>query len=438
MQRWSWGMVIMTLAFSPLAAAETECLPSGFPIRQAPLLLCRAQELAQNDLSAEDLAWLTRFRLLVTNGYDYPSPAVARALRTNGCRLFRYFWANGFTTNEAQSTSLPDGPWRQQLLRDHPEWLLAAEPLEGPPGTPPSYYYDFISSELMIFLSQQIAQTRTAGGYAGTFFDYAGVYALPQRAAGLWREKHPDLSYDQALARLLEVLRAVDRGTLIFTNQAVLGDPRLLTAVDYDMVESYGTSFAWGPTVKLAGEDFPLTYRRPWDGPGGIKAMMTPVMERLRTGPPRGELLCLDYMRPALTRRDGQWRPTVDLEAVYYSYCMAALWGLNSYCSGWYGQEYRGPLYFADLGRPLGDGPVELEQVMLREYERGLVVLLRRAEAAEVRYRLQANCGGQLWDLRTGRTLAVREGMVTLRLRPTRVPLSDEMQPIGRVYLKSN
>jgi len=36
---------------------------------------------------------------------------------------------------------------------------------------------------------------------------------------------------------------------------------------------------------------------------------------------------------------------------VYYSYAAAALWGLPSFCSGWHGHEYRGPLYFADLGR---------------------------------------------------------------------------------------
>lgn len=428
----------MAVSFTSLAAADTECLPPGFPIRQAPLLLCHAQYLASDNLSVEDLAWLTRFRVLVTNGYDYPALPVAKALRSKRCRLFHYFWANGFTANEVQSTSLPDGPWRQELLREHPEWLLAAQPLEGPPGTPLSYYYDFSSYELVVLLCQQIAKTRAAGGFAGTFFDYAGAYALPETVANLWRQRHPDLPYDQALARFLSVLRQKDRGTLIFTNQAVLGIPQLLPVTDYDMVESYASSFAWGPSVRLAGEDFALSYRRPWDGPGGIKAMMAPVMERLRTGPPRGKLVCLDYMRPALVRDGGEWRQEVDLEAVYYSYCAAALWGLDSYCSGWYGHEYRGPLYFADLGRPLGEGPVELEGAVLREYERGLVVLLRSTEAAEVRYRLQANCGGRLWDLRAGKALAVREGMVTLRLRPTRVPRSEARQPVGRVYLKTN
>lgn len=437
MQRWVGGMIFMTLSFTPLGAADTEQLPAGFPVRQAPLLLCRAQDLAPDDLAAVDLAWLTRFRLLVTNGYDHPAPPVAQALRAKGCRLFHYFWTNGFTTHEAQSSSLPDGSWRQELLRDHPQWLLTSEPLEGPPGTPPSYYYDFSSYELMVYLSQQIAKTRAAGGFAGIFLDYAGAYALPRSVADLWREKHPDLPYDQALARFLKTLRAEDRGTLIFTNQAILGDPTLLATVDYDLVESYGTSFAWGPIVKLAGKDCPLSFRRPWDGPGGIKAMMEPIIKRLRTGPRRAQLLCLDYMRPALHRRNGQWRQEVDLEAVYYSYCAAALWGLNSYCSGWYGHEYRGPLYFADLGRPLGDGPVELEGAVLREYERGLVALLRGAEAAEVRYRLQANCGNRLWDLKASKALVVREHMVTLRLRPTPVPLNGAAQPTGCVFLKA-
>jgi hypothetical protein len=333
---------------------------------------------------------------------------------------------------------LPDGVWRQELLRTHPEWLLSPESLEGPPGTPPSYYYDFASSELLTYLARQISTIRAAEGYDGTFFDYAGAYALPEAVAELWRRIHPDLLYDAALAGFFRALRTADPRTLIFTNQAVRGDPELLPTVDYDMVESYGTSFAWGPVVKVDGEGLPLSYRRPWEGPGGIKAVMAPVMARLRTGAPRGSLFCLDYMRPVLVREGGEWQQGVDTGAVYYSYCAAALWGLNASCSGWYGQEYRGPLYFADLGKPLGEGPVELEGVVVREYERGLVVLLREARAAEVTYRLQANSGVRLYSLMDEKTIGTGDGAVTLRLRPTRVALADAPQPVGRVYLKTN
>jgi hypothetical protein len=437
-----------------MTASLAETLPEGFSVRQGPLLLCHAADLAKDDIAPADLERLCRFRLIVTNGYGFPAARVTQALRAHGCKLFHYFWANGFTEGERLSTSLPDGLWRQKLRREHPEWLLAAEPLAGPPGTPASYYYDFAHPEGVAFLAAQIARTRAQGGYAGTFFDYAGAYALPKAVAELWQRKHPGVPYDRALARFFVALRAADPQTLIFTNQSVLGDPTLLPTSDYDMVESYGTSFLWGPVAKLKGEDFPLSFRRPWDGPGGIKAMYGPLRERLKQAPPRGGLFCLDYMRPhlekargaavlaagphALPREDGDWRQVTDIEAVYYSYCVAALWGLESYCSGWYGLEYQGPLYFADLGRPLGEGPEEAGGMVIREYERGLVALLAEPRAAQVTWRLRANSGPRLCNLLTGRPVAVRDGKVTLRLRSTRTPLTEAAYPVGRVFLKTN
>lgn len=431
-------LALLATVFCALAASAAESLPPGFPVRPGPLLLCHAEDLAKPDLAAADLEWYCRFRLIVTNGYAFPAPGVAQALQAHGCRVFRYVWANGFTATELQSTGLPDGLWRQELQRGHSEWLLAATALDGPPGTPPSYYYDIGRAELVSFLAQRVNAARAAGGFDGTFFDYAGAYALPKPVAELWQRTHPDLPYDQALAGFFRALRAADPQTLIFSNQAVLGDPGLLPTVDYDLVESYGTSYAWGPQPDLDGLPCPLSYRRPYDGPGGSKATLAPLLARLRSGPPRGGLLCLDYMRPGRVRQGDTWQQVVDIETVYYSYAAAALWGLESYCSGWYGLEYRGPLYFADLGTPLGEGPQELEGVVVREYERGVVALLREAKPAAVELRVRGDSAVQLYSLFDGETIRVRDGAVALRLQPGRMPVGDTLQPIGRVYLKTH
>jgi hypothetical protein len=126
----------------------------------------------------------------------------------------------------------------------------------------------------------------------------------------------------------------------------------------------------------------------------------------------------------------------VDTEAVYYSYVAAALWGLDAHCSGWYGMEYRGPLYFADLGKPLGEGPVELEGLVVREYERGIVALLMRPEAAEAKWQLRGTGCARLWDLFSGEAVPVNGSAVTLRLAPAREPVTDRPRPVGRVFLK--
>lgn len=410
--------------------------PKGFPARPGPLVLCRAKDLAA-DAHRRTIEWLARFELVLTNGYELPSPPVVRRLRAAGCRVFGYFWANGFTALEATAFTMPDGDWRRDVACNHPEWLICEAPLPGPPGTGEAYYCDFAQPAAVHFLAERVAQLRRAGRYDGIFFDYAGEYALPDSVRQKWAQKHPGLSYDEALARFFAALRHLDPRGLIFTNGACLGAPELRRAVDYDLVESYGTSYAWGPAARLGDETFPLTFRRPWHGPAGLRETFGALVERLAAGRPRRDQFCLDYMRPVKVYRDGQWHEETDVEAVYYSYCAAALWGLKSYCSGWYGVEYRGPLYFVDLGRPLGDGPVEKDSAVVREYQRGLVVLMTTAQPVVIEWQLQRPYQGYLYDLCRSRKVAVsRRGKATLRLQPNWPAGAPGPMPVGRVFLK--
>ena len=429
--RGQWSNVGILLAAVSASAAES--LPGDFPLRRGPLLLCRAADLARPNLPEAELAWLSRFGLIVTNGYELPHPKVAERLRSRGCRLFRYFWTNGFTQQEL-GFALPDGDWRQRLVGDRPDMLLAPEPLAGPAGTPNSYYFDFTSPDLPVFLSQRLMAVRRKGAYDGIFFDYAGVYALPEEAKRLWGRKHPGAAYDRVLARFLTHLREWDTDGLIFTNQACLSDEPLITCADWDLVESYGTSHMWGATATVRGKDVLLSYLRPWPGPGGLREMYAGLTARLEMARPRSRLLCLDYMR-GVPAGGPDPRLEIDLEAVYYSYCAAALWGLDSFCSGWYGVEYRGPLYFADLGKPLGGGPREVKGVVVREYEHGLVVLMTRTSPATLAWTFVAPGAGGLYDLFSG-TLVPCGKDVTLRAKPSRCPATGGSRPSARVYLK--
>ena len=429
-----WAVVGVGLTAQAATLAAEERLPAGFPVRKGPLTLARASELAQPDMPEGELQWLSRFELIVTNGYEFAAPQVSRALGDAGCQVFRYLWANGFTTVEL-AADMPDGDWRRVLLEQHPEWLLSREALPGPPGTPASYYFDFTQRGLIDFLARQVAATRRKGLYGGTLFDYAGAYPLPAEVVDLWHSRHPDTSYDQALAEFFTRLRAIDPGGIIFTNQACLGDVALLPTADYDLVESYGTSYLWGPTVTIGGRDHRLSFLRPWTGPGSLQQMYEPLIQTLRSRAPRKRLLCLDYMRPALTQQAGEVGEVPDMEAVYYSYCAAALWGLDSFCSGWYGLPYRGPLYFADLGAPLGDAPLEVAGLAIREYERGLVALMTSPHKAEAALKLTGAECSELYDLFSGRRIPCQDRRLTLTLDPLQRPAGGP-GPRARLYLK--
>jgi len=416
-----------------VAWAQAEHLPRGFPTREGRLVFCSARTLAQ--WPCPELDWLRQFEVVLTNGYDLPAPAARAALRAAGSRLFRYFWVAGFPEAELEY-SLPDGAWRQEIVQSHPEWLLAPEPLPGPAGTPPSYYYDLADAAPAAFLADRLAAFRTASGYDGYLLDYAGIYALPPEAQERWQQRHPALPYDRALTGFLGQVRRRDPAGLLATNQAFRSDQPLASQADYDLAESYGTSYAWGPVTTVNGREVAETYTRPWAGPGGLEELYGTLAARPAGQRPRRCFLVLDYMRPGLVRGPGEPEEVADVEAVYYSYAAAALFGLPSFCSGWYGREYRGPLYFADLGRALGEGPTKVGAVVLREYERGLVALLAGADPAQASWTMRGSRCRLLYDLRTGRRLPVRGGRVTLRLRPARGEVTGTVRPVGRVYLK--
>lgn len=417
-----------------MAAAES--LPRGFPTRRGPLVFVPTSALV--DPTAETLRWLSRFDLILTNGYDLAPVQTRLPLQRAGSHVFLYVWSNGFTEKEARG-ELPQSPWWREVLAQHPEWLLNRDPLQGPPGTPPSYYFDLSQQNMREWLGRRLADWRSATGYDGCFFDMAGSTALPDEIRKLWQAAHPDLPYDQAFLQTLQAVRGADPESLIMANQAYNTLPEALRIVDYDLTESYGASYLWGPEQKVGDRVLPETYLRPWRGAFGLRSMYGAVQAALEKTPPRRGFLYLDYMRPRYRplAADGQdWQSELDREAIYYSYVAARLFGAEAFCSGWYaGFEYRGPLYFADLGRPVGNRPRQYKGIAIREYERGIVALLAAPEAADASLRVRHT--GALYDLYTGRSLPVREGRATIRLEPSCSPLTGTVNPIGRVFLKT-
>jgi len=245
----------------------------------------------------------------------------------------------------------------------------------------------------------------------------------------------------------LRRLRELDPGIVVFTNQAHRSSQPIVAEADWDMTESAATSHAWGPRVEALdvwgpvpqaqGGEIAGTFFRGWPGQWGIEGIHRQIEARLLTTAPREGFVYLDYMRPLYRTVGDDLTADLDIEAVYYSYCAAALWGRAAFCSGWFaGREYDGPLYFADLGEPLGDGPRVVSGVAVREYERGLIALATEAAAVEATYRLAQCEEGSLYDLFSGRWLDVRRQRARIALAPS-VGLSGTPRPSARVYLKT-
>jgi hypothetical protein len=425
------------LIFSlPLQAAPpTERLPEGFPLQRGRYVFVNAQTLADPGAKPQDIAWLSRFDVVITNNWGLASPATLKLLHDRGSKQFLYFWTNGIYHSDLDKT-YQDGTWRGDLYRAHPDWMVSPETLPAPDNRLPAYYFDLANPALVEYLCTMLAGYRARTGYDGIFFDYAGQWALTEEAQAAWKSRHPELPYDRALIAFYRRLREVDPGMLIATNQAYRSQEPLNAEVDYDVTESIATAVAWGPETEVDGKKLLETWYRPW-GAYGLEAVSAEIAKSLLRTPPRGAFFYTDYMQPAYTRdATGGLVRGVDFEAVYYSYCAAALWGRAAWCSGWHApSEYRGPLPFLDLGKPLSAYEVH-NGIVLREYERGLVALLTDTKQAETSYELKQP-SGRLYDLHASRTVPLHDGVATIRLKPGRYGLSGGLHPVGRVYLKT-
>ncbi len=430
--------VLAVSAVAPGHADIVEALPPRFPTRRGAFAFADAAVLARPHEHRDAIEWLGNFDVLLTNGVGLADEPTRLSLQKQGCRLFLYFWTNAIYEG-ARPADPPYGDWCEVIVSHAADYLLSPEPLPSLAGGP-AYYFDLASEASRSRLCNELTAARAATGYDGIFFDYAGEYGLPPQVLELWQTRHPELPYDRAVAAFLALLREKDPDCLIFGNQAFRSGEPVCAEADYDLAESYATSHDWGPETEVGGKMVRETYFRLWPGPFGIEEMYGACLEAVRRTPPRRELFLLDYARPRYRRVQGQALVSaLDLEAVYYSYCAAALWGQRSFCSGWYsGHEYRGPLYFADIGRPLGKAPEELEGVVVREYERGLVALMAGIDPVEVDWQPRAGQGMSLYDLFASAWIEEHGGLHRLRLKASRRGVSGVGHPVGRVYLKVN
>lgn len=230
-------------------------------------------------LTARELAWYSRFDVLVTHD---PLPLdQIDALHRAGTRLVLYEWAVAWYASLAT-------PWHGRLPANA---ALNATPLRGHLGSPvaDAYYYDPATREHQRDRARVLARRLRALHYDGIFLDTTTSASVHPEALAEYKRRHPDLSYDAAYARFLETLRAELRGGLIVTNQGYRVAGEVLPYVDWDVSESLITYPRDGKFVL-----------RPWDDPrdrwNSIAVLMRELIEPARKKFPRVRFAHINYV----------------------------------------------------------------------------------------------------------------------------------------------
>jgi hypothetical protein len=300
---------------------------------------------------------------------------------------------------------------------------------------------------------------------------------LPEKARDIWRKKHPDTDYNQAGGMFVAELRKAIPGRPIMTLMAYR-DGGYYPHIDYDLEESYGTArIYWGGDelemkIYIDMKDAPRnalqdvfahlradvhledeglqrareTFFRPWDGRSGYKEHDKLRREAERRHP-HVKGIDLNYLHPwyvatgATKELGGEVYPVyttrINRPAIFYGYALSRLSDRIPSTS-----EIRSParvrdgIFFLDLGRPLEDDYRELEDVAVRYFENGFVVVTRGNGV--VRFRpdeemIPEGTSG-LWDAYEGVPAWEWELQKAVSIHPDFFPAVDTYRPSGRVY----
>jgi len=388
----------------------------------------------------EELAWFQRFEVVVP-GNILPAPQVD-ALHQAGSRIFYYAWSTGLYIDDP--ARLNPSSWEALVYRNRSSWLLnPTYPDSGPDGRFRSYYYDPLSSSFKKSWSQNLRSTLLDADYDGVFFDLVGSAAVPSYLQKVYASRHPKTAYDRALADAFRQLKR--KGSLIFTNQGFFAAQHYFPVSDYDLTESMMTSWAWDETVHIYLEDKGLVERdesfyHAWPR---MKAEVDDIQAKVDFYNPLVKMLHLNYTNP-LYQPTGQtawvngvanpvYREAIDKPAIHYGYAAAKLWGHDSYSHNPTVRFSQDEIYFTDLGEPLGNSYEERSGVVLRYYEKGVVVLNPSAVGQTVDWSSPLVPPGVagLQDLYTNVTVFG----LTVTIDPTASSASGRVYPSGRVYL---
>jgi hypothetical protein len=445
-------LLLLTVVLTVSSGAQEKKLPRG------TFVFFHNSVYDAETRKPEDFAYLARFRVCLSNGYEHFSEADRAALRRAGSEYFVYYWFNGYYARELQTETdytkrFPQVAEGFRAIHARPEWLLNPDtPMQGSGAVYPAYFYDYSLPEFRKHYIGQIRERLKQTGANGVFFDYIGSWALPDSVKARWRVKHPGTTYDECGAQFLRELRKAIPGIRIFGNQAYRLPLAYYDSLDYDLSESHATSFVWGKETQIylqgkGMQSVTETFYRPWDGASGYKAIS--LERRTRAAQRRRvQVFDLNYLQPwyvptgETAQQEGKtvpvFAPRTDRPAIFYGYALAKLTDAVAFASDWYAPGFgQDDLYFLNLGKPTTRTFEEQDTTVTRYFQKGFVVVTRTNQTVRFvpdRRSMPASVTG-LWDVYSNAPVPGWPERPEIAIEPAEYAATNSRYPSGRVYL---
>ncbi len=349
-------------------------------------------DYATLDVDHPSFSWASRFSLVEAGGPgDLPEGFLSK-LRSRGTKVIFYRWfpadyhyINGKDNplmkwayrNRDFATLNPQGPFPHCEENGY-DWCQ-------------DYYFDLGNAQVKKRFANYLKDFLTSGQYDGIFFDWASGLFITEEVYSPMREtfrvRHPETSYLRAVADTYRLLRNEVAEGIIVTNQG-FRNPTVLTYVDYDMAESYGTGSDYsGKVLRVEGRgvvSVPQTVYYPVS-PDPLKGSLKDSLLHLdylwrlkiKMAGRLKNFIYINYAAPEFEETSpGLYKAIPPRNAIFFGFCLAKLRGFLSYTEVPFNRTLeKVDIYFYDLGKPLGDSYKKIGKGFVRYYTGGLVVV---------------------------------------------------------------
>ena len=289
-------------------------------------------------------------------------------------------------------------------------------------------YYDLCQEELVQKRVEYLVKECNKRGLYGIFFDWGNEEFLHEPEFRSIKKRlhslHPKKRYADCIASFYSKLQK--RGIAVISNQA-FRNPTLLDAVDYDMSESYISSYerikkkTWidGKRVNyLPYTDYFPTGKSIEDTFYHLQRLDELVKKHKVKN-----MIYMNYAAPLLHPTSKGYRSSQPKEVIHFNFAFAKLFDAICYTEIPYDRSLeQDPIYFIDLGKPTT--PIKhYPKTYIRGFEKGFVLVSDKEITLHIKRRS--------FDTFTNRW--IEPG--TYKIKRSYDTITKNYIPIGRVFL---
>ncbi len=395
--------------------------------------------------SEEELKFLSRFNIVVTG--NFLNAAQVKKLKTHGVKLISYEWLPALYYCDRRSA------WDEMVYQNRKYWTLDPEDSDPDPMGARygcrDFFFDLADDDLMTARVDYIISELQSHQYDGVFFDWgSGWYAFQENNYQFlikeFQKRHPGIDYNERASEFLKKLK--EKNVLVIVNGGFRSrGSKMDTNADIDIVESMFTTTDCKKSFEIytAQEGVRKACETTFNSVPGSLDLAASLPAKAQSVNPGIRFVFLNYAFPFYkdagektlikNKEYTVYEKTPDRQAIYYALACSYMGNSMGFVNGPEVSldSVMDDVYFFPIGKPVGKAMKISDNVYVRYFAKGLVIV----SDGDTAFELAVPVGKSgVFDVYEKKRLEIKNNKLAAH-PSSRVYPSGLKHPIGRIYL---